>query len=79
MISAPTAREGQMDRLFLQKRPFIYILFVKKLKTGQKTAKTLQKKVAFLKALSHWLKIPEMRDPSNREFLKRGIPQIRNS
>ena len=48
---APTAREGQMERFFLQKRHFIYKLSVKKQETGQKTGKNPPKKV-FLSALA---------------------------
>ena len=47
---APTAREGQMERFFLQKRHFIYKLSVKKQETGQKTGKNPPKR-AFLSAL----------------------------
>ena len=44
---APMAREGQLDRFFLQKRHSIYKLSVKKQKTGQKTGKNSPKKIFF--------------------------------
>ena len=46
-IDAPMAREGQSDRFFLQKRHYIYKLWVKKQKTGQKTGKKPPKKQFF--------------------------------
>ena len=46
-IGGPTAREGQLDRFFLQKWHFIYKLSVKKQRTGQKTGKNPPKKVVF--------------------------------
>ena len=44
----PTAREGQMEPFFLQKRHFKYKLSVKKQKTGQKTGKKPQKRGVFI-------------------------------
>ena len=41
------AREGQSDRFFLQKRHYIYKLWVKRQKTGQKTGKKPPKKQFF--------------------------------
>ena len=46
-IGGPTAREGQLDRFFLQKWHFIYKLSVKKQRTGQKRAKPPQKRWFF--------------------------------
>ena len=46
-IGSPTAREGQLDRFFLQKWHFIYQLSVKKQRTGQKTGKKNPKKGFF--------------------------------
>ena len=62
-ISNPTARECQMDRLFLHKEHFIYKLSVTRQKTAQKQAKTLLKPVFFMPV---------------SKFLKWGIPQNRN-
>ena len=46
-IDAPMAREGQSDRFFLQKRHYIYKLWVKKQKQDKKLAKKLKKKNSF--------------------------------
>ena len=50
---APMAREGQLDRFFLQKRHSIYKLSVKKQKTGQKTGKNPPKKGVFISTSDH--------------------------
>ena len=56
-IGGPTAREGQLDRFFLQKRHFIYKLSVKKQRTGQKTGKNPPKKVVFPAPPISWLSL----------------------
>ena len=50
VTGASTAKEGQLDRFFLQKRHFIYKLSMKKQDQDRKRAKTLQKRL-FLSAL----------------------------
>ena len=57
VIGAPTARGGQSDRFFLQKRHFTYKLSVKKQKTGQKTKKNPPKKVFFPAPSTSWLSL----------------------
>ena len=61
-IGGPTAREGQLDRFFLQKWHFIYKLSVKKQRTGQKTGKNPPKKVFFRKRTRSFSGFPE-KDP----------------
>ena len=48
VTGASTAREGQMERFFLQKRHFIHKLSVKKQETGQKMGKNPPKKGVFI-------------------------------
>ena len=50
---APTARVGQMELSFLQKRHLIYKLSVIKQKTGQKTGKNPPKKGVFISTSDH--------------------------
>ena len=50
---APTARVGQMELSFLQKRHLIYKLSVIKQKTGQKTGKNPKKKGVFISTSDH--------------------------
>ena len=57
VIGAPTARGGQSDRFFLQKRHFTYKLLMKKQKTGQKTEKKPPKKVFFPAPPTSWLSL----------------------
>ena len=56
-MGAPTARAGQMDRFFLQKRHFTYKWPVKKQKTGRKTGKNPPKKVIFPAPPASWLSL----------------------
>ena len=58
-IDSPKAREGQLDRFFLQKWHFIYKLSVKKQRTGQITGKNPQKKVVFPPPPISWLSLSE--------------------
>ena len=55
--AAPTAREGQLDRFFLQKRHFICILSLKILKTGPKADKNTLKTLFFPTPLTIWLSL----------------------
>ena len=50
---APTARGGQMELSFLQKRHLIYKLSVIKQNTGQKTGKNPPKKGVFISTSDH--------------------------
>ena len=59
-IGSPKAREGQLDRFFLQKWHFIYKLSVKKQRTGQKTGKNPPKKVVFPAPPISWLSLSEI-------------------
>ena len=56
-MGAPTARAGQMDRFFLQKRLCTYKWSVKKQKTGRKTGKNPPKKVIFPAPPASWLSL----------------------
>ena len=89
-ISTPTARECQMDRLFLHKEHFIYKLSVTRQKTAQKTGKNPIKTCFFHACLkipamrnknfqiegSLKIEISKMRDSSKWKFPKRGIRNV---
>ena len=69
--AAPTAREGQLDRFFLQKRHFICILSLKILKTGPKADKNTLKTLFFPTPLTIWLSLAWFVAQQIRRGLKR--------
>ena len=73
-IGSPKAREGQLDRFFLQKWHFIYKLSVKKQRTGQKTGKNPPKKVVFPAPPISWLSLSEKGPGPFLDIRKRSGP-----